>query len=226
MPVLPGSEEEALEQARSSNPRLAAARATEEASRHDVRSIQGELLPTLSVELSHSYNEDTAVRGTNTTTDAITGTLSIPLYQSGSVYARVRQAKQLNSRDKLAIADQRRATDADTSTAWDSLRSAQARIKSDQAQVRANEIAFEGVSQEARVGSRTTLDVLDAEQELLDARVALVRSERDAYVAAYSLLSAVGGLTAAGLSLPVDVYDPNQNFNRVKNKIFGGGIGK
>ncbi|MBT5898462.1 MAG: TolC family protein, partial [Rhodospirillaceae bacterium] len=87
--------------------------------------------------------------------------------------------------------------------------------------IRANEIALEGVRQEAEVGSRTTLDVLDAEQELLDSRVALVIAERDEYVAGYQLLAAIGRLTAAHIALPVQIYDPNRHYQKVRNKWWG-----
>jgi len=93
-----------------------------------------------------------------------------------------------------------------------------------QASVDAQEVAFEGVRQEAQVGSRTVLDVLDAEQELLNARVSLVRAQRDLIVAGYEVLSATGRLTADDMGLSVDLYDPTRNFNEVEDKLFGGDI--
>ena len=110
--------------------------------------------------------------------------------------------------------------------AWENLETARAQIRSFSAEVRAAEIALEGVQQEALVGSRTVLDVLDAEQELLDARVSLVRAERDEIVAAYQLRSSVGRLTAESLDLPVKRYDFTKNYRRVRNKWFGLGIDK
>ena len=92
--------------------------------------------------------------------------------------------------------------------------------------MRANEIALEGVRQEAAVGSRTTLDVLDAEQELLDSRVNLVRAERNEYVAAFTLISAIGRLNARALGLPVEIYEPQDNFDRVKWQLYGWGAGE
>ncbi len=104
--------------------------------------------------------------------------------------------------------------------AWENLRAARDVIVSSREQVRANEIAFEGVVQEAQVGARTTLDVLDAEQELLDARVQLVRARRDEFVAAFALLAATGQLTAYQLGLPVDYYDPTEHYERIKWRPF------
>jgi outer membrane protein TolC len=108
--------------------------------------------------------------------------------------------------------------------AYEQMKSAQARIESLAAQIRANEIALEGVRQEAVVGSRTTLDVLNAEQELLNARVSMVRSKRDEQVAAYSLLSATGRLTARQLGLAVPLYDVEENYRAVDGKWLGTGI--
>ena len=110
--------------------------------------------------------------------------------------------------------------------AWEELETARAQIRSFTAEVRATEIALEGVQQEALVGSRTVLDVLDAEQELLDASVSLVRAERDEVVAAYQLRRAVGRLTAESLKLPVKKYDFTSNYRRVRNKWFGLGVDK
>jgi outer membrane protein len=91
--------------------------------------------------------------------------------------------------------------------------------------VAAAEVALDGVRQETEVGSRTTLDVLDAEQELLDARVSLVSAERDEYVAGFELRSAIGLLTAADIGLPVSVYDPGEYYSRVRNRLIGTAVG-
>ncbi len=118
----------------------------------------------------------------------------------------------------------KREAEQDASDAWENFRASEARITSFQSEVRAQEVAFEGVEQEAQVGARTVLDVLDAEQELLDSRVNLVTARRDFIVSGYALLSAVGRLTAEDLGLPVDLYDPTRNFNNVERKLFGADI--
>ncbi|MEL7029001.1 MAG: TolC family protein, partial [Pseudomonadota bacterium] len=117
-----------------------------------------------------------------------------------------------------------RQVDEQVRNAWESLAASRAVIVSAQEQVRANEIAFEGVEQEASVGSRTTLDVLDAEQELLDSRVSLVQAERNEYVAGFALLAAVGELTAQRLNLDVETYDPTRNTKRAKRGWIGFGV--
>ena len=121
----------------------------------------------------------------------------------------------------MQIDDARRIVRETASQSWDAFVTAQARIKANREQVRANEVALEGVEQEAQVGSRTTLDVLDAEQELLDSQVALVQDERDEYVAAMAVLLSIGRLLAEDLKLPVEEYDPTANYQRVRNKWFG-----
>ncbi len=224
LPPLPATEEEALAIAIANNPTLQAARFAEEASRHAIRSAKGALLPTLTVQGDYSYSEKPSSSLANSEAATVTGRLTVPLYQSGAVYSQVRQAKQLNSQQRLQIRAAMRSVEEGVASAWEAYRAANAQITSDREQVRANEIALDGVQQEAQVGSRTTLDVLDAEQELLDSRVALVTSERNAYVAAYQLLSATGRLSAGYLALPVEQYDPAANYDRVSDKWFGFGV--
>lgn len=224
LPQLPSTEDEARQIAVSNNPALMSARFAEEASRHAIREAKGALLPSLSVEGDYTYADKPSSSLSSSENATVTGRLTIPLYQSGAVYSQVRQAKQLNSQSRLQIREAMRQVEEGVASAWEAYRAANAQIASDREQVRANEIALDGVQQEAQVGSRTTLDVLDAEQELLDSRVALVTSERNAYVAAYQLLSAIGRLNAAYLELPVDYYEPAENYDRVSDKWFGFGV--
>ncbi len=221
LPALPSSLDEAVNMALENNPSLIGAKESEDAAKHDVSQAKGGLLP--SVELSGQVNagEDFNRDQFQNTGSSVSTTVTIPLYQGGAQYSRIRQAKHTHSATRLQTSlAQRQAVQAATN-AWENLKAARAAIISDREQVRANEIAYEGVRQEAQVGSRTTLDVLDAEQELLDAQVALVRTERDEYVAAYQLLAATGQLTAENLGLAVDLYDPIKNYKDVRNKLIG-----
>ena len=140
------------------------------------------------------------------------------------MFSRIREAKQTASQRLSELALTKREAEQDASDAWENFRASKARIVSFESEVRAQEVAFEGVEQEAQVGSRTVLDVLDAEQELLDARVNLVIARRDLIVSGYALLSAIGRLTAQDLGLSVDLYDPTRNFNAVEDKFFGSDI--
>lgn len=218
---LPGDEADAVALARTKAFAVIQADNTERAALDQVREVTGELLPLVTVTGSLSENHNNTSSDNQSETAAITARVSIPLYQSGSVSSRVRAAKQIvvqrrNERNQ-AVRD---AVEAAT-RAWEALQTAQAQIVSFTAEARASGIALEGVEQEARVGSRTVLDVLDAEQELLNARVSLTRAKRDEVVATYQLRAAVGRLTAESLGLEVDYYDPGRHYDGVRNKWFG-----
>lgn len=224
LPALPQSEAQAMELAISGNPALEASRHADRAAQHAIDVAKGGLLPTVSFNAQVQHQEDPSTTTARTTTTSLLGQVSIPLYQSGAQYSAVREAKQRASQARLQMSDSRRQVEEGVRNGWEQLRATRAAIRSNREQVRANEIALDGVRQEAQVGSRTTLDVLDAEQELLDSQVALVSAERDEYVAGYSLLSAIGQLSARELSLAVDLYDPRENYEDVKHQWIGYGI--
>jgi len=167
-----------------------------------------------------------AILSTDRTTDS--GSVGIgarvPLYQGGAEYSAIRQAKQTNNQNRMSAAQSEREAIEDVTNAWEGLAAARASIRSAQDQVNASEIAYEGVRQEAEVGARTTLDVLNAEAELLNARVTLVTNQRNEYVAAYALLAAMGRLTAGDLALPVEVYDPVPHSDSVAGQLIGVGV--
>ena len=220
-PALALTEEEAQSRALDRNPQLRAALEAERATAHAVKVEIGKLLPTVALEATARVAQDVSAQGLEQDEAAVTALLQVPLYESGAVYATIRQAREINSQRRLEAAQARRQVIEGVRNAWEGLRSTRARIISDKEAVRANEIALEGVRQEADVGARTTLDVLDAEQELLNARVALVRSQRNEVVAAYSLTSVTGNLTASELGLAVAAYDPAAHYNEVRTKFFG-----
>jgi TolC family type I secretion outer membrane protein len=221
---MPGNEDSVLNLARGSAPAVAVARFTELAAQESVKVNLADLYPTLDLEGELARSDQASSTSSRTDSASVTATLSIPLYQAGGVSARVREAREVASqrRQELELAV-RNALQEGTS-AWEALQTARAQIKAFSEEVRASEIALEGVRQEAAVGSRTVLDVLDAEQELLDARVNLVRAQRDEVVASFRLRAAIGELTAQKLKLPVQGYDYNANYNAVRGKWWGTGI--
>ncbi|RMF15942.1 MAG: secretion protein [Alphaproteobacteria bacterium] len=236
LPPLPGSEDEAMTIAHAESPLIIAARYRELAAKYDIKLAKGALLPSVDAFASYQRSGSPSItfdplvfdfapaRGIRkSTTYGLR--LTVPLYQSGAEHSDIRRAKQVRSQRLLQIVGAERLVTQNVRTAWERFRAAQASIESTRAQVRANEIALEGVKQEAIVGSRTTLDVLDAEQELLDARVNLVRARRDEYVAGFTLLSAIGRLNAKALALPVDLYDPADYYRDVKWQFAGWGDG-
>ena len=149
------------------------------------------------------------------------GTLNVPIYDGGLTYSNIRQAKEQLSQATLQADLQRETIRQEVVAAWAGLRSTRANIRSFQAQIRANEAALDGVRQEAKVGQRTTLDVLNAQQTLLISRTNLVSAQRDQVVQTYNVLAAMGRLSAGGLGLAVATIDPRDHLDQVKDKAFG-----
>ncbi len=234
LPPLPGNEEEAVAIALEENPIVMAARFNEKAADYDIREAKGAILPTISAFADYSRRENPTltfdpvpnafVDGRNlNNTGRIGVTIDIPLYQSGAEYSNIRRAKQVRSERLMQIRSAERQVMRDVRVAWENYRASQSTIESTRAQTRANEIALEGVRQEAQVGARTTLDVLEAEQTLLNSRVDLVTANRDSYVAGFGVLQSVGRLNAKSLDLPVDLYDATRYYEHVKWKFIGWG---
>ncbi|MBT4932766.1 MAG: TolC family outer membrane protein [Rhodospirillaceae bacterium] len=221
---LPGDANESVKLAVAQNPDVLSAEFDERASREDIKEVRGELLPSLDLAGSASRSLNAASERTRTDSYSAKLTLTVPLYQSGSVYSRLRAARQTASQRRRQIDTARRDATEIATRAWENLQTSRARILSLNAQIKASEVALEGVQREASVGSRTVLDVLDAEQELLDAKVNVVSAERDETIAIFELKSAIGELTASHLSLPVEAYDSTSHYNEVRQKWFGGGI--
>jgi TolC family type I secretion outer membrane protein len=223
---LPANEDETVTMARERNYAVIEADFVERAARDRVDEVTGELLPELNLSGDMSRDYEGITQDSETDIVSITATLSVPLYQSGSVSSRIREAKQVVAQRRNERNRSVRDATEEATRSWESLQTALAQIRSFTDEVRATGIALEGVQQEALVGSRTVLDVLDAEQELLDARVSLVRAEREEVVAAFQLRSAIGQMTAESLKLPVKLYDFTDNYRRVRNKWFGLGVEK
>jgi outer membrane protein len=221
---LPGNEAEARSWAQAANPNIVQARFSHESATQDVALIEGEQLPTVALQADAIKARETTTRGLTRDTLDVLLTFSVPIYQQGSTDARVRGAKQTQGQRRTQVDVATRQAIDDSTRGWQQLATARAQIGSFTSQIRANEIALEGVEQEARVGSRTVLDVLNAEQELLNSRVSLVQAQRDEVLAAFQLLSAVGKLRASELGLPVDIYDPATNLNATRDRWRGNDI--
>lgn len=219
---LPVDVDAAIAQALASNPNVVAAGFDERASAEGVTEVRGELLPSVTMSGTAAKDYDSIGEHTRMTTYEAKVSVSVPLYQSGSVYSRLRSARQTVVENRQTLEAQRRAAIEAVTREWETLATARAAIESIRSQVTANEIALDGVRREAAVGSRTILDVLNAEQEFLDSRVNLVRAQRDQIVAIYGVKSAAGALTARALDLPVDYYDPEEHYREVRDKWFGG----
>lgn len=219
---LPASEEETVAGSENS-PDVIFTQFVERAAVDRVKVIIGELLPALALEGTLLRERDAGREGSESDSAALIARLTVPLYTSGSVDARVREAKARVFQRRDEIERQRRAAAQIATSSWQALETARARIVSFEAEVRAAAIAREGTEQEAIVGARTVLDILDAEQEYLDAQVNLVRAKRDEVVAAFRVLAAVGRLTAPQIGLPVEYYDAEQHYREVRGKLWGVG---
>ena len=213
---LPQTKDEAIGAAAEDNPNVAAARFDEFAVQQDVEAIRGELLPTVSLVGTVSHANDQGRRGFRNNDAVLSATISVPLYEAGRTTSRRRQAVELASRARALIESRRRDAVEQAVAAWESLESARARLESLTTEVRASEIALDGLQQEAEVGTRTLLDVLDAEQDLLDARVNVVRTKRSEAVASYQLAAATGRLTVEAQQVPVTPYDVRIHYDRVR----------
>lgn len=218
--ILPEDLDSAIEISLADNPQVRAAQFQEIAARENVTGLRAELLPDFALVASFDKNFDSSPTIRESSSGTITGRITIPLYQAGIAGSQIRQANQLASELRIEIETARRAVRDATVSAWELLTAAQAARRAIMTQVRAAEIALDGVRQEAAVGSRTTLDILDAEQELLDAQVSLVDSDRDVQVVSYQLLAAVGRMTAEYLELPVELYDPDVHRRAARRRFW------
>jgi outer membrane protein len=186
-----------------------------------VKISEGALYPNLGVTASFMKNYDPQQTVLKQTSAAIMGQLTIPIYQGGGDYASIRQNKETVGQQRLNLDVNRDQARATVVQSWGQLVAAKAQIESTTAQVNAAEIALNGVREEARVGQRTTLDVLNAQQELVNARVALVTAQHDRVVASYTLLAAVGGLSMQRLGLNTVIYDPQVHYQQIRDAWVG-----
>ena len=213
---LPASEEEALTAAESGNPSIGAASFIAHAAQADIGAAAAARKPQVSIvgDYRHRFNRPNEI---DEVLDAsVMARVSVPLYESGAVSARIRQSKQIAAQRRLELDQARRAVQEQVSQAWKALTAARAQIMAFESQVQAAAVALEGVEQETQVGLRTTLDVLDAEQEHFKAQINLIRAKREEIVSAYQVKAAVGALTAERLMLPVELYDPEQHYRNVR----------
>jgi outer membrane protein len=151
----------------------------------------------------------------------VLGQVTVPLYQGGAAYSLIRQAKEAVGQKRIDLDTARDAVQANVVTTWGQLEAAKAQILATIAQVAAAEIALNGVREEARVGQRTTLDVLNAQQDLVTARAALVTAQHDRVVASYTLLAAVGELNLPKLGINTPLYDPTVHYEQVRDAWIG-----
>lgn len=222
LPPIPKSLEDALNIGLTKNPNMVAAKANHDIADNDVDIAVAAILP--DVAFRGSKSENTGLNSARDfSSDETTFTLdaSIPLYQGGAEYSRVRQNKRTRQQRKEELDSTRDSTVQDITSRWRDITTSRASIVSNKAAVDSATVALNGVRQEADVGTRTTLDVLDAEQELFLAKVNLVTAQSQEVVAVYNLLAACGTLTARDLALNVEPYNPKIHEQSVKYRVIG-----
>jgi outer membrane protein len=186
-----------------------------------VKVNEGALLPTvaLSATVQQAYEQNPSLPKSFQALAAVN--VQVPIYQGGAEYSLIRQSKESLAQQRLVLEQTRDQTRANTVTAWGQLVASKAQVASAQSQVTASEIALNGVREEAKAGQRTTLDVLNAQQALVNARVALVQAQHDRVVASYGVLAAVGRLAPQVLGLNTTVYDPSVHYHQVRDSWAG-----
>lgn len=226
LPALPQTSDTAVSLALADNPDIKAAYKNRDAARYDVKSAQGGVAPRVSAFANGSYadylgSENALFLPSTNRVMAAGAQVTLPLYQGGRPGAQARKAAAVESAAIERSIEVERDIISQVRAAYASWQASLQAIDSNQKAVSATELALEGVKAENSVGSRTVLDILNAEQEALNARVQLVTAKRDAYVAAFTLIAAMGHAEARDLGLdPQSLYDPNINFRRVRNKLF------
>jgi outer membrane protein len=219
---LPKTLPEAISISQVEHPAIVASLHGVDAAQLQIKIAESALYPTVGVSASVTNQFDASgVPGFHIISGQLLGQITIPIYQGGAEYAATRQAKESLSQQELQTDSQRDQVRAAVVAAWGANQAAVGVVRAARAAVSANEVALAGVREEAKVGQRTTLDVLNAQQALLNARVQLVSAEHDEVVDSYSVLSSVGRLNIPTLGLAVAEYDPRVHFDQVKSKWIG-----
>ncbi len=218
---LPGTLPGAVELSLVENPNVTASMYGIDVNYLTVKINEGALLPTVSLQASvqQAYEQQLTVQ--RSFGASAVAQVSVPIYQGGAEYSLIRQSKENLAQQRLNLETTRDSTRANTVTAWGQLEAGKAQVKSAQAQVTASEVALNGVREEAKAGQRTTLDVLNAQQALVNARVALVTAQHDRVVASYAVLNSIGRLSPQVLNLATTTYDPSVHYQQVRDSWVG-----
>jgi len=224
LPQLPATPDAAVDIALHDNPVLLAAKKTTEAASYDVKVARGNRLPTLNGFVNGGYQNflGTLAAPTQVLTNAQAGLqLSVPLFQGGLPAAQIRQSQARRVQSLEQLTETERGVVAQSRSAYAVWQSSLQVIESARAALEANKFSLEGVKAENSVGNRTIIEILNAEQEYINSQVTLVTAQRDAYVAGFALLAAMGHAEAKDLGLDSgNLYDPTVNYRRVRNNIW------
>jgi TolC family type I secretion outer membrane protein len=211
-----------FQSAETRNPDVVSAQFAVEQADAEIKLSKGTLLPEVDLvgNTGRSWGQNITVPGREDSSQVLVQ-VTMPLYRSGTDYSKARAAEQTYSQRRDELDEARHKAHETADNAWQALMTAQAALDADKSEVDAADEALKGVTEESKVGTRTTLDVLNAEQELLDARIDQVRSQHDRDFAVLQIRAAVGQLTADNLKLPVEPYDPKRHYEDVRNQWAG-----
>jgi outer membrane protein len=217
------NQQEAAAMAGANNPTVIAALFNDAAAKNAVDVAFAALMPTVSLQGQIFQDQNSAFRNSSSNGYQVVASVSVPIYQGGAEYSAIRQARQSEQQQAKLVDDSRRTAVQNAVQAWETLVADRASAQSTREAITANSVALDGVEREAIVGSRTTLDVLNAQQALLNSETTLVQNLASIVTASYTVAQAIGRLTARDLALPVPLYDETAYYNAVRNKWFGTG---
>jgi outer membrane protein len=218
---LPATVREAINISLVENPNVTSAKYGIDVSFLNVKINEGALFPTVALQASVQKTWQQTITQIRQFTASAVAQVTVPIYQGGAEYSLIRQSKETEAQQRLNLEQVRDQARADLVTAWGQLLAGKAQVESSQAQVSASEIALLGTQKEASVGQRTVLDVLNAQQAVVNARVALVTAQHDRVVASYAVLSVMGRLSPQVLHLATTTYDPSVHYYEVRDNWVG-----
>lgn len=227
--LLPGGLDAAMAAAVAEHPAILATQHQVDAAAFSVKSAEGALLPQVSASagVSTSYSDSSGLPGVGTMSDGTSNSadvglsLTVPIYQGGRASAEVRQSKESLGQARIDVDVSRDEVHAALTSAWTQYDTAHESVEANRELVSAAQLALEGVIEERDVGQRTTLDVLDAQDDVTAAQINLASAQRDVVVASYAILSAIGRLSASTLDLQVAIHEPQEHYDAVKDKWYG-----
>lgn len=219
--ISPKSQGEAVQKGLENHPAIAAALHGVDAQELQIKVVEGELYPTISAVGTLSRRFDVTTQNDRRNNASLVAQLTVPIFDGGTAAARTRQARETLGEKQMQLDSARERVVAAAVSAWALLEATKYQIEASSAQASAAETALRGMQEEQTVGQRTVLDVLNAQQDLLNARLTQITAQRDRVVASYGLVSAIGALNAQTLGLRIPVYDPTQHYDSVKDRWFG-----
>ncbi|MGE5158124.1 MAG: TolC family outer membrane protein [Gemmatimonas sp.] len=221
--LVPPTETGAIQVANNENPAVLGAGYDVDVAQTSIKLAESNLLPTLSVQASasRSIDSDPTLSTFRTDQASVTGQLNVPIYDGGMAASQTRQAKEVTTQSRLVLQQVRNQSRTAVVSAWVSNEGTKVALKASESEVHAAEVALQGVQREAAGGQRTTIDVLNAQQDLTNARTRLIIAQRDRVIASYTLLSAVGRLDVRTLNLNTPDYLPDVHYHQVRDAWHG-----